>query len=173
MPFLKGDVSLNKFGMEDVEYLALSYDIDAVIHCAAQVNLVLPQNALYNANVIGTQMVVSFCCMEGKLKPLHYIRYNDCVVNYPVRKTRFSCCSTSDVFPENMKNCAENSNMLEHVDQLRYGYGQTKWLAEQIVNSAAENGLPVVISRYSDFKLWKMLCKFVIFRKMWKYWWEF
>lgn len=43
--------------------------------------------------------------------------------------------------------------MLEHADQLEYGYGQTKWLAEQIVNSAAKNGLPVVISRYIYFKI--------------------
>lgn len=57
-------------------------------------------------------------------------------------------CSTSDVFPENMKNCAETDNMLEHANQLHFGYGQTKWLAEQIVNSASKNGLPVVISRW-------------------------
>lgn len=37
--------------------------------------------------------------------------------------------------------------MLGHSDQLIFGYGQTKWLAEQIVNSASKNGLPVVISR--------------------------
>lgn len=62
--------------MDDVDYLALSYDVHAVIHCGAQVNLVLPYGALHSANVIGTQMVVAFC-MEGKLKPLHYIRYLD------------------------------------------------------------------------------------------------
>lgn len=59
--------------MDDVDYLALSCDIHAVIHCAAQVNLVLPFAALHDANVAGTQRVVAFC-MEGKLKPLHYIR---------------------------------------------------------------------------------------------------
>lgn len=69
----EGDVSLNKFGVDDVDFLALSYDIDAVIHCAAQVNLVLPYSALHTANVLGTQTVVAFC-MDGKLKPLHYIR---------------------------------------------------------------------------------------------------
>lgn len=68
-----GDISLNKFGLDDVDYLALTYDIDAVIHSGAQVNLVLPYRALHSANVVGTQMVVAFC-MEGKLKPLHYIR---------------------------------------------------------------------------------------------------
>lgn len=57
------------------------------------------------------------------------------------------CCSTSDVFPENLKNCQESHNMLEHTDRLQHGYGQSKWLAEQIVNSASLNGLPVIISR--------------------------
>lgn len=75
----QGDISLRKFGLEDVDFLALTYDIDAVIHCAAQVNLLLPYSALYNANVIGTQTVVAFC-LEGKLKPLHYIRY---LFNFP------------------------------------------------------------------------------------------
>lgn len=37
--------------------------------------------------------------------------------------------------------------MLEVADRLKFGYGQSKWLAEQIVNSASKNGLPVVISR--------------------------
>ncbi|KAG4068499.1 hypothetical protein HA402_004840 [Bradysia odoriphaga] len=110
--------------------MALSYDVNAVIHCGAQVNLILPYGALHSANVVGTQMVVAFC-MDGKLKPLHYI-------------------STSDVFPENLKNCQETHNMLEFADQLQHGYGQSKWLAEQIVNSASTNGLPVVISRFGN-----------------------
>lgn len=70
-----------------------------------------------------------------------------CFLSLISRITAFSCCSTSDVFPENMKNSTETQNMLEHADQLKYGYGQSKWLAEQIVNSASTNGLPVVISR--------------------------
>lgn len=63
------------------------------------------------------------------------------------RMNAVSCCSTSDVFPENVKNCKETSNMLEFADHLKYGYGQSKWLAEQIVNSASKNGLPVIITR--------------------------
>ncbi|XP_065204923.1 uncharacterized protein LOC135834874 [Planococcus citri] len=124
---ITGDVSLNKFGLDDIDYMSLSQNIDAVIHCAAKVNLILPFSALYSSNVQGTQTVVSFCT-EDRLKPLHYI-------------------STNDVFPENLTDCSENSNMLNYADQLNYGYGQTKWLSEQIVLSAAKNGLPVIITR--------------------------
>lgn len=38
--------------------------------------------------------------------------------------------------------------MFEFVDKLKYGYGQTKWLSEQVVSSAAKNGLPVIITRW-------------------------
>lgn len=67
-----GDVSLNKFGLEEVEYAALCYSIDVVIHCAAHVNLILPYSALSKVNVTGTHNTVIFC-LEKKLKPLHYI----------------------------------------------------------------------------------------------------
>lgn len=65
---------MKKFGLDEIEYDTLSYDIDIVIHCAAYVNLVLPYIALKSANVVGTQNLISFC-LQGKLKPLHYIRY--------------------------------------------------------------------------------------------------
>lgn len=59
----------------------------------------------------------------------------------------FSYQSTSDVFAAGMKDCSENANMFGHVEKLKYGYAQSKWLAEQIVMSASQNGLPTIISR--------------------------
>lgn len=136
--------------------MCLSQDIDVVIHCAARVNLILPYSALYSSNVQGTQTVVSFCT-EGRLKPLHYIRwldrneftsFTDKLTYIVIQKYFFLFFSTNDVFPDNMIDCSENCNMLNHADQLKYGYGQTKWLSEQIVSAAAKNGLPVIITRY-------------------------
>lgn len=71
--FFSGDVSLHRFGLEDIEYEVLERDIDITIHCAASVNLVLPYSALRRSNVDATFNVVSFCNSK-KLKPLHYIR---------------------------------------------------------------------------------------------------
>lgn len=66
-------MSLIKFGMPDDEYEAICYDIDYVIHAAAQVNLSYPFGALYKNNVVGTKNIIQFC-MDGKIKPLHHIR---------------------------------------------------------------------------------------------------
>lgn len=66
-------MSLIQFGMPDDEYEAMSYEIDYVIHAAAQVNLSYPFGALYKNNVVGTKNIIQFC-MNGKIKPLHHIR---------------------------------------------------------------------------------------------------
>lgn len=70
--YILGDVSLNNFGMTVDDYEAMSYEIDYVIHAAAQVNLLYPFEALYTNNVIGTKNIIKFC-MDGKIKPLHHI----------------------------------------------------------------------------------------------------
>jgi len=59
--------------MSDDDYAAMCYDIDYVIHAAAQVNLSYPLGALYKNNVIGTKNIIQFC-MDGKIKPLYHIR---------------------------------------------------------------------------------------------------
>lgn len=59
--------------MSDDDYEAICYDIDYVIHAAAQVNLSYPFGALYKNNVIGTKNIIQFC-MDGKIKPLYHIR---------------------------------------------------------------------------------------------------
>lgn len=71
--YILGDVSLLQFGMSDDDYEAICYDIDYVIHAAAQVNLSYPFGALYKNNAIGTKNIVQFC-MDGKIKPLYHIR---------------------------------------------------------------------------------------------------
>lgn len=71
--YILGDVSLIQFGMSDDDYGAICYDIDYVIHAAAQVNLSYPFRALYKNNVIGTKNIIQFC-MDGKIKPLYHIR---------------------------------------------------------------------------------------------------
>lgn len=49
-----------------------------------------------------------------------------------------------------MEVCYENEDMTLYGDKLDYGYAQTKWLAEQIVLSASQNGLPTIITRYLE-----------------------
>ncbi|GFG29419.1 hypothetical protein Cfor_02620 [Coptotermes formosanus] len=102
-------------------------EIDSIIHAAATVNLVHPYHALYRANVLGTQNILTFA-VEQKIKPVHYI-------------------STNAVFPEGLKDCMEDANMVTYPEKLHSGYAQTKWVAEQLVLRAQLKGLPAAVYR--------------------------
>jgi thioester reductase-like protein len=56
-------------------------------------------------------------------------------------------CSTNAVFPEGLQDCREDANMTAYADKLHSGYAQTKWVAEQLVLHARDNGLPAAIYR--------------------------
>ncbi len=105
----------------------MSTEIDCVIHAAAHVNLVYPYQALYKANVLGTNNVLLFAA-QTKVKPVHYI-------------------STNAVFPHGLQGCKENDDLSPLWRDLTDGYGQTKWVAEQLVQRAMDRGHPVVIYR--------------------------
>lgn len=55
--------------------------------------------------------------------------------------------STNAVFPDDTKDCDENTDMNQVADQLTEGYSQTKWVAEQLVKRAMSKGLPATIYR--------------------------
>jgi len=60
-------------GLREEDYVYLSCEINSIIHAAATVNLVHPYHALYRANVLGTQNILTFA-IKHKIKPVHYIR---------------------------------------------------------------------------------------------------
>uniref|UniRef100_A0A183BZ03 Carrier domain-containing protein n=1 Tax=Globodera pallida TaxID=36090 RepID=A0A183BZ03_GLOPA len=125
-----GDIALFQFGLSDEDYHFLSYDIDVMLHSAAYVNLIYPYQALHGINVLGTRNVIDFC-LKNKLKPLHYI-------------------STDAVFPSDLCNVDEDFRPETVSSQLTDGYGQSKYVAEQLVLRSLTRGLPGVCYRLGN-----------------------
>ena len=119
--FLKGDIEKPLLGFEKKEYNYLATNIDVVFHSAAEINYVASYNSLKNSNVIGTKNIIKFCFQHQK-KELHFIG------------------STLIFGWTYIKNLLETHNNQDCTD-VALGYGQCKWVAEQLVYNARKYGL--------------------------------
>eukprot|EP00742_Colponemidia_sp_Colp-10_P007304 GILJ01007855.1.p1 GENE.GILJ01007855.1~~GILJ01007855.1.p1 ORF type:complete len:1381 (+),score=197.13 GILJ01007855.1:94-4236(+) len=125
-----GDVSLPRLGLEDDTYAMLCSRVHSVIHCAAQVNHVLPYAALRAANVLGTQEIIKFCC-SGRPKHLQHV-------------------STMEVaILSAYKEGAPHTNPSPELLTRSSGYRISKWVAERLVCQAVSTGrlLSVTVTR--------------------------
>ena len=122
-----GDLGEPSFGMSDRGFDALAKEVDLLIHAAAVVNLVYPYSALKAANVGGTREVLRLACRH-EAKPVHHV-------------------STNGIFPPGMGPCEEDTDLDELAAAREDGYGQSKWVAEKLVQEAAGRGLPVSVYR--------------------------
>jgi thioester reductase-like protein len=83
-----------------------------------------------SANVHGTRNVIEFA-LFGRVKKLAYI-------------------STDGIFPDGLKGIRETTDIQEYsgaLEQQGNGYSQSKWVAEMLVRSAADRGLPTIVFR--------------------------
>ena len=127
---LYGDLSLPGLGLTERQLGALSRDVDAILHCGAEVNWVYPYPALRAANVTGTLELVRLACPRGI--PFHFI------------SSLSVCYSTAGP-----RTIDETCDPLPWLRGVRLGYAQTKIVAEALVRQAAARGLPVRIYRPS------------------------
>lgn len=126
---LPGNLSLDRFGLSHEEFDDLASRVQVIVHAAAAVNLVYPYAALQKANVEGTREIIRLACKSGAT--LQYV-------------------STNGVLPPSGKEGWPEDTILPVEDvpeKLPDGYGQTKWVAEQLVLEAGRRGLPVKIHR--------------------------
>jgi amino acid adenylation domain-containing protein/thioester reductase-like protein len=125
---LPGNLAHSRLGLTPSAYKELVANVQVIIHAAATVNLVYPYAALRDANVGGTREILRLASQSGAT--LQYV-------------------STNGVLPPSDKAWPESS-MIE-VDSvpenLVDGYGQTKYVAEQLVHEAGRRGMPVRILR--------------------------
>lgn len=127
---LPGDLSRKRLGLSQDAFAALAARVQVIFHAAATVNLIYPYAALRNANVGGTREIVRLACLGGAT--LQYV-------------------STNGVLPPSASGHGWPEDAMLYVDsvpeRLQDGYGQTKWVAEQLVLEAGRRGLPVRILR--------------------------
>ncbi|KAI1166199.1 enterobactin synthetase component F [Nemania serpens] len=125
---LPANLARTRLGLSLDSFDELAARVQVIIHSAATVNLAYPYAAMRGANVIGTREIVRLACQSGAT--LHHI-------------------STNGVLPNSIEGWPEDAMVAisEVPEKLLDGYGQTKWVAEQLVLTAAERGLPARIYR--------------------------
>jgi thioester reductase-like protein len=127
---LPGNLSRKRFGMSPDAFSDLASRVDVIVHAAATVNLVYPYAALRLPNVIGTKEILRLACKAGAT--VQYV-------------------STNGVLPPAQGREGWSEDAIMHVEdvptKLADGYGQTKWVAEQLVLEAGRRGLPVKVHR--------------------------
>jgi len=125
-----GDLSQPFLGLSEQLFCELASQIDVIYHSGACVNLIYPYAALRATNVSGTKEILRFAS-QVKLTPIHFV-------------------STLDVFQSplysGMKVIQEQDNLVYN-EALYNGYAQSKWVAEKLVMTARDRGIPVSIYR--------------------------
>jgi thioester reductase-like protein len=124
-----GDLAEPLLGLGADTFDRLAGVAEAIFHNGAMVNFIFPYANLKEPNVGGTREVIRLAC-RGRRKALHFV-------------------STIGVFPPATK---PHTRILESDTAATWqgligGYQQSKWVAEKIVNIAADRGLPVRIYR--------------------------
>lgn len=125
---LPGNLSQKRLGLSPDTYKDVVSNVQVIIHAAATVNLVYPYAALRDANVGGTREILRLASQSGAT--VQYV-------------------STNGVLPPSTIAWVESSTIsLDEVPtKLVDGYGQTKYVAEELVHEAGRRGIPVRILR--------------------------
>lgn len=125
---LPGNLPQARLGLPEQQFADLAKRVSLVIHGAAVVNLAYPYGALRAANVGGTREILRLAA-QGGASVWHI--------------------SSNGVLPASAKGWKESSSV--DVDgatnTLADGYGQTKWVSEQLCFQARERGMDVSIVR--------------------------
>ena len=127
---LAGDLERPLFGLPEAEFRALGREMDAVVHCAASTNLLLPYEALRGTNVVGTRDCIRLACAERR-KPLELVS------------------SIGALLSRDLPHGGplDEDSEIEDGNSILGGYPQTKWVAERLVKAAAARGLEARIHR--------------------------
>ncbi|KEQ93255.1 hypothetical protein AUEXF2481DRAFT_41980 [Aureobasidium subglaciale EXF-2481] len=125
---LPGNLSRERLGLDQNLWNDMVSRVQVIVHAGATVNLIYPYASLRGANIEGTREILRLASQSGAT--VQYV-------------------STNGVLPPSKHGWPEFAMLdVDSVqDKLLDGYGQTKWVAEQLVHEASRRGLPVKILR--------------------------
>ncbi|WP_424890800.1 non-ribosomal peptide synthetase [Streptomyces sp. XH2] len=123
------DLAAPGLGLAPGHAAELSRSLDLIVHNAARVNFLYPYEALRPANVDGTREIVRLAA--PRRVPVHFLSTVAVVAGFGTAGVR----TVDEDLP------------LDHADGLTMGYAESKWVAEGVLRSAAEQGLPTAVYR--------------------------
>lgn len=124
---LPADLAQPYLGLGAARFHSLAAECDALYHNAAVVSVVREYGSLQAVNVRGTRELLRLAAAV-RPKPLHYV-------------------STLAVAPPAHLSPEVPEDFVPPHPGLRDGYQQSKWVAERLVQQAAERGLPATVYR--------------------------
>jgi thioester reductase-like protein len=124
-----GDIAKPLLGINPEEYAQLAGAVSVIYHCGALVNFVYPYSALRGPNVIGTREVLRLAA-TSRVKAVHYTSTVDVLLGTHMQRPFL-----------------ENSDSLEHPNEIPDGYARSKWIAEKMLLIARSRGIPVNVYR--------------------------
>jgi thioester reductase-like protein len=127
---LLGDLGRPQFGLSQSAFEMLAAEVSLIYHSGAKINLVLPYRVMKPVNVSGTLELLRLASFPPA-KSFHHI-------------SSIAVFGAPDGRPHS--NVSENFRV-DFSGRLSEGYAKSKWVAEQLVNQAAERGLSVAIYR--------------------------
>lgn len=129
-----GDLSKPKLGVDEASWEMLGREVDMVIHNGATVHWVKGYKDMMTANVVSTIDAMALC-NEGKPKTFTFVSSTS--VLDTDHYIKLSDTQTSS----GQGAVYESDDMLGSRRGLGTGYGQTKWVSEQLAREAGKRGL--------------------------------
>ncbi|HEX9922937.1 MAG TPA: thioester reductase domain-containing protein, partial [Anaerolineae bacterium] len=126
---IPGDLAQPRLGLSTEQFQMLAARIEAIYHNGAALNLIQPYQALKAANVLSVQEMLQLAT-RTRIKPVHYV--STIAIFFAANRSRQTVIRESDQ-PD--------------PHELRGGYMQSKWVAEELVWQAQERGIPCSIYR--------------------------
>ncbi|KAI1739032.1 putative aminoadipate protein [Xylaria scruposa] len=129
-----GDLSQPKLGLSELDWQRIAGEADVVIHNGAIVHWVKTYQDMMTANVLSTLDAMALC-NEGKPKTFTFVSSTS------VLDTDHYIKLSEEQVRTGQGAIYESDDMQGSRRGLGTGYGQTKWVSEQLVREAGSRGL--------------------------------